>query len=173
MSKIVARLGWFALVVVLLSGCRLFKKEEPVQAKPPPRKVSVTLRLKALPNLNPNDRGEPTPVDVRIYQLKDRPTFTEAAFEELWTKDKDVLGPAMVGAPVVVTLQPAGEDAAPLAHDLKLDIDTKFLGIMALFSAERKEGLEERKLCVSIDEADMKTFEFSKHKIEITKLKER
>ena len=52
---------------------------------------NMTLRLLPRPDLNPNDLGEPTPLDVRIYQLSDKRLFTQASFEELWTDDKKLL----------------------------------------------------------------------------------
>jgi type VI secretion system protein VasD len=43
------------------------------------------------PHINPTEAGEPRPVQVRIYQLKADTRFQNAAFEEIWKKDKDTL----------------------------------------------------------------------------------
>jgi type VI secretion system VasD/TssJ family lipoprotein len=153
-----------ALVVAFAGGCKTQSQPPPPPRKPP--RASVVLRFRAAPDMNPNDRGESTPVDVRVYQLKDRVAFTEAAFEELWT-DATRLGASALGEPKVFTFEPQAADAAPLAHELKLDPTTQFLGIMGLFSAERKEGLEERKLCVSVDEAAMKIVGLTGHTVRI------
>lgn len=159
------RRGLAAGVVALLAGCKTQGTTPQAAPRKPPR-ASVVVRVKAAPDLNPNDRGEPTPVDVRFYQLSDRGAFTEAAFEELWTS-ADRLGPSALGAPKVVTFEPQTADAPPQAHELKLDPNAQFLGIMALYSAERKEGLEERKVCVAIDEAAMKVIVLTGHAIRI------
>lgn len=159
----------FALLICLAGfGCKSTAVQPAPQRKP--QKFEITLRVRPKADLNPNDRGEPTPVDLRVYQLKDRPTFTEAAFEDLWVKDKEVLGESLMEAPKVFNFTPGKDGNPPLAHDLKLEPGTKFLGLMALYSAERGEGLEERKLCVTVDEADMKVFELTGHRIVITKL---
>jgi type VI secretion system protein VasD len=154
-----------AALVGVLAGCKTQAPPPPPPRKPP--RASVVLRFRPAPDLNPNDRGEPTPVDVRVYQLKDRVAFTEAAFEELWTNAAQRLGPSSLGEPKVYTFEPHAADAAPVAHDLPLDPTTQFLGVMALYSAERKEGLEERKLCVSVDEAAMKIIVLTGHAIRL------
>lgn len=159
-------LGSVILVAsALLLGCATQKTTPQAAPRKPPR-ASVVVRVKAAPDVNPNDRGEPTPVDVRVYQLTDRVAFTEAAFEELWTSATR-LGTSALGEPKVLTFEPQPADAAPQAHELKLDPTAQYLGIMALYSAERKEGLEERKLCVAIDEAAMKIIVLSGHAVRL------
>lgn len=159
-------------LALLLTLCAFGCKTQSATPAPKaaPRKFEITLRVRPKADLNPNDRGEPTPVDLRVYQLKDRPTFTEAAFEDLWVKDKEVLAESLVQGPKVINFTPGKDGSPPLATELKLEVGTKFLGLMALYSAERGEGLEERKLVVTVDEADMKVFELTGHKIVITKL---
>ena len=159
-----------ALALSCALGCKTSQTQQP-QPQGPPKKFEITLRVRPKADLNPNDRGEPTPVQLRVYQLKDRPRFTEAAFEDLWVKDKEVLADSLLSGPKELSFEPGpSEEGAPLAYDIKLEPDTKFIGLMALFSAPRKEGLEERKLCVTIDEADIRVFELTGHKIVITKL---
>ncbi len=149
-------------ILMVAVGCKT-KKEEP--PKPPPPPTSVLMRVISAPDLNPNDKGEATPLDLRIYQLTERPTFTEASFEELWTKDKAVLGATLLGEATVLNFRPGAKGADPTAHEIKLSPKTKFLGLMGLFSAERKEGLEERKLVVTVPEAGISVIVLTKHKI--------
>lgn len=146
-----------------LTGC---KSPDPTPPPPPPR-TNVILRFKPAPDMNPNDRGEATPLDVRIYQLKDKTAFSEAAFEELWTDATNRLSTSLVAEPKVFNFEPAAADQPPQAFDFKLEPTTKFLGIMGLFSAERKEGLEERKVLVSVDEAGTKVIAFTGSAIKI------
>lgn len=156
-----------AVALLSLAGCLSGTKPQQAeqQQRKPPR-ASLVLRVQAAPDLNPNDRGEATPVDVRVYQLDDRVAFTEVPFEELWTSPEK-LGDSALGPPKVFTFEPQPADAAPQAHELKLDPKAQFLGIMALYAAERKEGLEERKLCVAIDEAAMKVVLLSGHSVRL------
>lgn len=149
--------------MIVVTGCKS-KEEAP---PPPPPRTNVILRFKPAPDMNPNDRGEATPLDVRIYQLKDKQAFSEAAFEELWVDATTRLGTSLVAEPKVFTFEPQPADAAPSAYDFKLEPVTKFLGIMGLFSAERKEGLEERKVLVSVDEAGTRVITFTGSAIKI------
>ena len=66
------RFAWravLALAIVLggaLAGC---KSKPPKPAPPPP--VILTLNLAASADVNPDAQGRPSPVVVRVYQLKD------------------------------------------------------------------------------------------------------
>lgn len=155
-------LGAFALVAACFTGCRT-----ETEIPPPPPRTSVVLRFRAAPDMNPNDRGEATPLDVRVYQLKDKQAFTEAAFEELWTTDRVRLGSSLLGEPKVITFEPPAGDTAPMAHELKLDPACQFLGLMGLFSAERKEGLEERKVAITVNDGATKVIALTGHKVRI------
>ncbi|MEZ6186380.1 MAG: type VI secretion system lipoprotein TssJ [Planctomycetota bacterium] len=142
-------------LVLTAPGCALFRDVP----------SDMTLRLLPRPDLNPNDLGEPTPLDVRIYQLSDTRLFTQASFEELWTDDKKLLAEELLEPIKVVNLKPGRELDPPSAHDLALNEKVKYLGLLGLFSAPKKEGLEERKLIVPIHEVETKTFVFTQHKI--------
>ena len=143
------------LLILTNTGCALFRDVP----------SNMTLRLLARPDLNPNDIGEPTPLDVRIYQLSDTRAFTQASFEELWTDDKTLLADELLESVKVVNLKPGRELDPPSAFDLNLNEKVKYIGLMGLFSAPKKEGLEERKLIVPVLELDEKTFVFTQHKI--------
>ena len=143
------------LFLLTAPGCALFRDVP----------SNMTLRLLPRPDLNPNDLGEPTPLDVRIYQLSDKRLFTQASFEELWTDDKKLLADELLEGIKVVNLKPGRELDPPSAHDLNLNEKVKYLGLMGLFSAPKKEGLEERKLIVPILEIDEKLFVFTQHRI--------
>ena len=55
-------------------------------------KMNMELMLEATNRLNQSDMGQPVPVTVRIYTLKDRTRFDQATFQELWKKDYEFLG---------------------------------------------------------------------------------
>jgi len=85
-----ARLAVAALAAGLLAaaGCSATPSPEP----PPPCDVQiVTLNLYAADNINPNENGNPRPVVVRLYQLKNDVRLENATYDEILLKDKEVL----------------------------------------------------------------------------------
>ncbi len=54
-------------------------------------KIGLEMTLNAK-EINPNDKGTPSPVQVRIYTLKSRARFDQATFRELWGQEYDYLG---------------------------------------------------------------------------------
>jgi type VI secretion system protein VasD len=52
----------------------------------------VTLNIYAADNINPNERGNPRPVWVKLYQLKGDVRMENATYDEILQKDKDTLG---------------------------------------------------------------------------------
>jgi type VI secretion system VasD/TssJ family lipoprotein len=84
--------------------------------------------------MNLNEAGESTPVNVRIYPLKDDKRFLESEFEDLWIRDKDVLQDSWIAAPSVATILPGDEKDAPQEVDLgRLPSEVKYVGVMALY----------------------------------------
>jgi type VI secretion system protein VasD len=63
----------------------------PVAPKPCDVQV-VTLNIYAADNINPNERGNPRPVLVKLYQLKNDVRMENATYDEILLKDKDTLG---------------------------------------------------------------------------------
>jgi type VI secretion system protein VasD len=51
----------------------------------------VTLNIYAADNINPNERSNPRPVVVRLYQLKNDVRMENATYDEILLKDKDTL----------------------------------------------------------------------------------
>jgi type VI secretion system protein VasD len=52
----------------------------------------VTLNIYAADNINPNEKGNPRPVWVRLYQLKGDVRMENATYDEILQKDKETLG---------------------------------------------------------------------------------
>jgi type VI secretion system protein VasD len=52
----------------------------------------VTLNIYDADNINPNERGNPRPVWVKLYQLKGDVRMENATYDEILQKDKDTLG---------------------------------------------------------------------------------
>jgi len=117
--------------------------------------------LKGVKPLNLNERDESTPVDVRVYFLKDNRKFQQAPFEDLWVRDREVLGEDLVTEPRVFTVFPGEENDPPQEVPLGvLDDDVRFIGILALFGGEGKEG-EERHVVYPVDVVNRSTFELT------------
>lgn len=113
------------LALFLAAGCYLFRsappppppqpvaaEEEPAEAEEPaaqepvpapaplpepgPGPIEVTLR--ASNRLNPDERGEPLPTVVMLYQLKSAAKLAAAGFEDVYRKPKEVLGEDLLQA---------------------------------------------------------------------------
>lgn len=78
--------------------------------------------------VNPNENGNPSPVVVRIYELKSTASFTQAQFFELFDDDAKRLGPDLV-AEREVELSPG--DKVDFERDTP--IETRNVGVIAGF----------------------------------------
>lgn len=76
-------------VIMLLSGCGMFKKKKP---PPPPEPTRVVIEFEAAGDINLNAEGRASPLVVRIYQLKSYSAFGKADFFSLYDNDEGVLG---------------------------------------------------------------------------------
>jgi type VI secretion system protein VasD len=79
-----AALAVAVLAFLTLNGCGLFGGE----SAPAPVDVIIT----AAARLNPDDSGAALPTVVRIYQLKGTSKAEAAQFEDLYRRDKELLG---------------------------------------------------------------------------------
>ncbi len=102
----------------------------PVQPQPPaPPKPSVAeLSFVIDPNVNPDASGRPSPVIVRIYELRSVTAFNKADFFSLYERDKEQLGPELI-ARDELPLRPGGSPQAITT----LRTDTRYLGVIAAF----------------------------------------
>lgn len=99
-------------------------------AKPPPPKPPsvLTIRIAATAQLNPDARARPSPVVLRVYELKSSAQFDSADFLSLFDKDQATLGADVVARDEMV-LRPS--ETKTLTKPL--NPDTKFIGVMAAF----------------------------------------
>jgi type VI secretion system protein VasD len=78
------------LITLLLSGCGSEpKKEEP---KPPPPETKIQINITVSSVVNPDINDRPSPIVVRLYELKNIGKFEEADFYKLFEDHEGALG---------------------------------------------------------------------------------
>jgi type VI secretion system VasD/TssJ family lipoprotein len=128
---------------------------------------TLTLQVRGIAPLNPTDADESTPVDARIYQLRNDAKFRNAVVDQLWTNDKATLGEDSLGEPKVVTILPGG------AHDKPVQIvvgdlatGARFVGILALY--HRSDAADKRVLVVDVNDLAGKVIEFTRYSVSLS-----
>jgi type VI secretion system protein VasD len=84
--------------------------------------------IKAEPSVNPDRGGRPSPIVVRVYELKGIAAFNNADFFALFDKEQESLGSELVGREEY-QLQPA----ETRQYSRQLQPDTKFIGVVGAF----------------------------------------
>ncbi len=84
---------WFIyLLALLLTGGCGSKPPPPPAPAPPPPPTRIVAELVAVADLNPNPLNQPSPLQLRIYELKTPGAFERTDFFTLYEQDKTVLG---------------------------------------------------------------------------------
>lgn len=121
-----------ALVALATASC--------AKAPPPPVQVPLTIAastdakvkapmtLAASPDTNPDAAGRPSPVVVRVYQLRTDAAFAGADFFALFDDDQKVLGSELISRDEFV-LAPSEQRSI----DVTVSGETRFLGAIAAF----------------------------------------
>ncbi len=110
---------WAVLVVaVFLSACG--------SSTPDPTTVAMTIT--ATSSINPNSVSEPSPVVLRIYQLKSDSAFNGAEFSEIFYNDRKVLGGDLLGQKEY-NVKPGDN----LTYDDTVSPETRYIAIVAGF----------------------------------------
>jgi type VI secretion system protein VasD len=63
---------------------------------PSVKTTSLEFAIEADQEINPNENGEPSPIVLRVYELKTKSAFEQASFFELLDSDTQKLGPDLV-----------------------------------------------------------------------------
>jgi type VI secretion system protein VasD len=111
-------------------------KIRPPKPTPPPltiaaapnASVKAPMTISTSADVNPDANGRPSPVVVRIYQLKTDAAFTAAEFFALFDDDKKALGPELISRDEFV-LGPAEKRTI----DVTVASETRFVGAVAAF----------------------------------------
>lgn len=96
--------------------------------KPPPKPGTLSINIVASSSINPDARNRPSPLVVRMYELKASAQFDSADFLSLYDKDQSVLG-----ADIVVRDEVVVRPGEAKAINKPLAADTRFIGVVAAF----------------------------------------
>jgi type VI secretion system protein VasD len=105
-------------VMLLVAAC----------ASPPPKPASVAGTIQASAEVNPSASKRPSPLLVRIYELKSVATFNAADFMSLYQRDQAELAADMLAKEEFVL---APGETKTFAKTLAPD--TRFLGVVAAY----------------------------------------
>lgn len=97
-------------------------------AAPPETKTRSAMTLTASADTNPDASGRPSPIVVRVYQLKTDAAFKGADFFALFDDDMKVLGPELITRDEYV-LAPSEKRRI----DVIVSSETRFVGALAAF----------------------------------------
>lgn len=111
-------LGCVVAFGVLFAGCA---------SKPPPP-VPAHAQLIAGADVNPDSSGRPSPIVVRLFQLRNDGEFAAADFFAVYDKEKETLAGSFISREEYV-LSP-GENRQ---FDLPLNPETRFIGVIAAY----------------------------------------
>jgi type VI secretion system protein VasD len=93
-----------------------------------PKPSTTRLTFSATADSNPDATGRPSPVVVRLYQLKADMTFSGADFFALYDDEKKALGADFIGRDEFV-LAPGENRTVEVA----ISADTRFVGMIAAY----------------------------------------
>lgn len=118
-------IGIPAVLAVVLIGCGSDEKEKEIPEVPP---TIVISELAASSDVNPNVAGVPSPIFVRIYELKSQTAFAATDFFSLWEDDSKALGKDLEDRQEVV-LSPGQQSKL----EREFAASSRFLGVAAAY----------------------------------------
>lgn len=95
---------------------------------PPPKPTLVAGSIKASAGVNKSPSGRPSPLQMRVYELKTSAAFTGADFMAMYQGDQAALGADVVSREEM-TLQPG--ETRP--YNKTLSPDTRFIGVVGFY----------------------------------------
>jgi len=100
--------------------------------------TDLEIKFKVDADVNPDDDKKPSPLFVRMYQLKSAKMFNRANFIDLYEKDKDVLGADMISKQKLHRIKP-GESRT---ENFVLNKNTRYIGLYAEFLQYKKSSFK-------------------------------
>ena len=107
-----------------VAGCASWFTEDP-------RPSTLVWRLETTPGVNPDIAGRPSPIWVRVYQLRSIGVFSGAEFVSLFENDMDVLGAELLQRAEYVMTPHQVID--PQQDPVSLHEDTRYIGVCAAY----------------------------------------
>ncbi|MBO3761681.1 type VI secretion system lipoprotein TssJ [Ciceribacter sp. L1K23] len=108
-----------------------------------PKPTPVDVSISADANVNPGDTGEPSPVVVRIYELKGIKAFNNASFFDF---DDDA---KLLGADLISSREYELTPGSERKYDTKISSEAAYIGVVVSFrniqSATWRDSIELRK----------------------------
>jgi len=98
--------------------------------------TDLEIKFKVDADVNPDEDKKPSPLFVRMYQLKSTKMFSRANFIDLYEKDKDVLGADMISKQKLRRIKP-GESRV---ENFVLNKETRYIGLYAEFLKFKKSS---------------------------------
>ena len=92
--------------------------------------TDLKLTLNVSSDINPDDNNRPSPVFIRLYQLKSTTAFDKADFIDIYERDKEMFGGDLINKQTLKPLIP-GETRT---ESLVLEPGTRAIAIYAEFS---------------------------------------
>lgn len=89
--------------------------------------TDLKLTFKADADINPDDKKRPSPLFLRMYELKSTKQFEKANFIDLFERDSEVLGADLVAKQTLKRLRP-GDDRT---DSFVLKPETRYVGLFA------------------------------------------
>lgn len=115
-----------------------------------PRSLSVPVR--GVAPLNPNEAQESTPVDVRVWPLAGADRFKAATVDQLWVDAKSALGGDLIGDPVSFTVFPGAAADPAVVQRVEVPASTRFVGVLAMY--QRSDAQDQRATVAPIAEIE-------------------
>ncbi len=91
--------------------------------------TDLKLTFKADADINPDDKKRPSPLFLKMYELKSTKQFEKANFIDLFERDSEVLGADLVAKQTLKRLRP-GDGRA---DNFVLKPETRYVGLFAEF----------------------------------------
>ncbi len=89
--------------------------------------TDLKLTFKADADINPDDKKRPSPLFLRMYELKSTKQFEKANFIDLFERDSEILGADLVAKQTLKRLRP-GDDRV---DSFVLKPETRYVGLFA------------------------------------------
>lgn len=122
---------WIIAIALAAAACAKAPPPQPPAmtiAAAADAKTKAAMTISASADANPDSSGRPSPVVLRVYQLKTDAAFSAAEFFPLFDEEQKVLGPELISRDEFVL--------APAEHrtiEVALSGETRYVGAIAAF----------------------------------------